>query len=106
MVDECGTTGEIPVIDELGDTGEIPVIALADDGAATAAGSSTVEGVPSDGSATGEIPVVDGKSDTGELYNVEDFRRLLAADLVAHHLARKAASPAEDDGDEDDAPHT
>lgn len=107
VVDECSTTGEIPVIDELGDTGEIPVITLADDGAATAAGSSTVEGVPSDGSATGEIPVVDGKSDTGELYNVEDFRRLLAADLVAHHLARKAASPAEEgDGDEDDAPNT
>ena len=101
LVDERGATGEIPVVDELGDTGEIPVIALTDDGAAIPAGSLTVEGGVGDESATGEIPVVDGKSATGELYNVDDFRRLLAADLVAHHLAKKAAGVEEGDAGED-----
>lgn len=44
---------------------------------------------------------MDGKSATGELYNVDDFRRLLAADLVAHHLAKKAAGVEEGDAGED-----
>lgn len=75
-VDELGDTGEIPIIDELGDTGEIPIVDELGD--------------------TGEIPVIDELSDTGELYNVEDFRRLLAADIVAHHLAKESASADEE----------
>lgn len=94
-VDELGDTGEIPVIGEFEDTGEIPLIdALSD---------------------TGEIPVVreldeedngpsvDEQGDTGELYNLADFQRLLAADIVAHHLAKEAAASSEVEGDEGSA---
>ncbi len=87
-VDELGDTGEIPliVVDELSDTGEIPVIEVDELGD------------------TGEIPVIDEKSDTGELYNLEDFQRLLAADIVAHHLAKEAVAEnaSEEVGQPDD----
>ena len=79
----AGEDAEEPLIDELGDTGEIPLIVVDEKGD------------------TGEIPVVDEKSDTGELYDVEDFRRLLAADLVAHHLAKKDAQGDEPESDAD-----
>lgn len=74
-----------------GDTGEIPLV-----------GNDTDE-IPSIDGNTGEIPCIDDASDTGELYDAEDFRRLLAADIVAHHLAKKAAvSEGEGEGDSAD----
>lgn len=84
---------DLPFVDELGDTGEIPVIGDLGD----ADDASAVDELGD----TGEIPVVDEVGDTGELYNVEDFQRLLAADIVAHHLAKKAA---EEDPSEDEDP--
>lgn len=89
----------LPFVDELGDTGEIPVIEVGDE----ADDASTVDELGD----TGEIPVIDEVGDTGELYNVEDFQRLLAADIVAHHLSKKAAeedSPEEADPSGEEGP--
>lgn len=94
-----GADAPLPAASALeGDTGEIPRI---EDGAGDV---SPLEGdtgeIPCIGGGTGEIPRVNDASDTGELYDVEDFRRLLAADIVAHHLAKKAVSPEEGDAGE------
>ena len=40
--------------------------------------------------------VVDEKEDTGELYDVEEFNRLLKADILAHHAVKVAAKQEED----------
>lgn len=89
--------------DALGDGGGSGAVADASLADNSSAGIPAIEGdtgeIPLVEGDTGEIPCVDDASDTGELYDVEDFRRLLAADIVAHHLAKKASSEEEDGGD-------
>lgn len=94
-VDEPGDTGEIPVIGEFDDTGEIPLVdELGDTGEIPIIGDCDEED---------NGPSIDELSDTGELYNLADFQRLLAADIVAHHLAKEAAASPEVEGDEGNA---